>query len=107
MQGQVEVLNREIFDSLISKKIEQGGSITDFSRGVENNIKRKQYTLAGEYLHKMEKLYSQNEEYYLLRINYLASLGRGEDIKKLLAEIDDRHIFLTSRAKEVLAFWDN
>ena len=107
MQGQVEVLNRELFDSLISKKIEQGGSITDFSRGVENNIKRKQYTLAGEYLHKMKKLYSQNEEYYLLRINYLASLGRGEDIKKLLAEIDDRHIFLTSRAKEVLAFWDN
>ena len=107
MQGQVEVLNRELFDSLISKKIEQGGSITDYSRGVENNLKRKQYTKAGEYLHKMKELYSQNEEYYLLRLNYLASLGRGEDIKKLLVEIDDRHIFLTSRAKEVLAFWDN
>ena len=29
------------------------------------------------------------------------------ELRALLAEIDDRHIFLSSKAKEVLAFWDN
>ena len=107
MQGQVEVINRELFHTLMEKKIALGGSITDYTRSVENNLKRGQFTLAGETLRQMKGLYAQHEEYYLLRLQYLASLGRGEDIQALLAEIDDRHIFLSSKAKEVLAFWDN
>lgn len=107
MQGQVEVINRELFHTLMEKKIALGGNITDYTRSVENNLKRGQFTLAGETLRQMKGLYAQHEEYYLLRLQYLASLGRGEDIQALLAEIDDRHIFLSSKAKEVLAFWDN
>ena len=107
MQGQVEVINRELFHTLMEKKIALGGDITDYTRSVENNLRRGQFTLAGETLRQMKELYAQHEEYYLLRLQYLASLGRGEDIQALLAEIDDRHIFLSSKAKEVLAFWDN
>lgn len=107
MQGQVEVINRELFSTLIHKKIDLDGEITDYSRAVENELKRGQFTLAGAILQKMKPLYLENEEYYLLRLQYLASLGRGEDIKALLAEIDDRHIFLSTKAKEVLAFWGN
>lgn len=106
MQGQVEVINRELFCSLINKKIELGGALNDYIRSIENDLKRGQFTLAGATLDKMESEYSQNEEYYLLKLQYLASLGRGEEIKKLLTEIDDRHIFLSSKAKEVLAFWE-
>lgn len=106
MQGQVEVINRELFCSLINKKIELGGVLNDYIRSIENDLKRGQFTLAGATLDKMESEYSQNEEYYLLKLQYLASLGRGEEIKKLLTEIDDRHIFLSSKAKEVLAFWE-
>lgn len=107
MQGQVEVINRELFSSLIHKKIDLGGEINDYTRAVENELKRGQFTLAGAILQKMKPLYFENEEYYLLRLQYLASLGRGEDIKALLAEIDDRHIFLSTKTKEVLAFWGN
>lgn len=107
MQGQVEVINRELFHSLMQKKLANGGDINDYVRAVENDLKRGQYSKACETLHKMKKLYSQNEEYYLLRLQYLASLGRGEEIKELLNEIDDSHIFLTSKAKEALAFWEN
>lgn len=106
MQGQVEVINRELFCSLINKKIELGGALNDYIRSIENDLKRGQFTLASATLDKMESEYSQNEEYYLLKLQYLASLGRGEEIKKLLTEIDDRHIFLSSKAKEVLAFWE-
>jgi hypothetical protein len=55
----------------------------------------------------MKARYPQNEDYYLLRLQLLASMGRGEEIKKLLQEIDDQHMFLSSKAKEVLAFWEN
>ena len=107
MQGQVEVLNRELFSMLIKKKIAAGGSITDYVRSVENDLKRKNYTLASEFLRQMKAVYPNREEYYLLRLQYLAGLGRGEDIKKLLNEIAERHIFLSSKSKEVLAFWEN
>lgn len=107
MQGQVEVINRELFSSLIQKKIEIDGTIQDYICAVKNDLKRNQFTLAGVTLDKMKQLYSQNEEYYLLRLQYLASLGRGEEIKQLLDEIDEQQIFLSSKAKEVLAFWEN
>lgn len=107
MQGQVEVLNRELFSTLVQKKIAAGGTITDYMRAVENDLKRKNYTLASEYLKQMKQAYPKREEYYLLRLQYLASLGRGEDIKKLLNEIVESHIFLSSKFKEVLAFWEN
>ena len=107
MQGQVEVLNRELFSTLIQKKIAIDGTVTDYVRAIENDLKRKNYTSASEYLRKMKADYPKNEEYYLLRIQYLASLGRGEEIKKLLKEITESQIFLSSKTREVLAFWEN
>ncbi len=107
MQGQVEVLNRELFSNLMQKKMAlTTGSITDYQRMVANNLKRGNYTLASENLRQMKTLYADDEAYYLCRLDYLASLGRGEDIKLLLKEIDKRHIFLSSTAKGVLAFWE-
>ncbi len=108
MQGQVETLNRELFSSLMEKKLSLAtGSIADYQRVVENELKRKNYTRASENLRQMKKLYSDREEYYICRLDYLASLGRGEDIKLLLKEIDKKHIFLSSKTKEVLAFWES
>lgn len=108
MQGQVEVLNRELFSSLMEKKLAlTAGSITDFQWAVENELRRKNYTQASALLVQMQTLYPNSEEYYLSRLNYLASLGKGEDIKTLLKEIQKKHIYLSSAAKEVLAFWES
>lgn len=107
MQGQVEVLNRELFSTLMQKKMMLSPeSITDFKRVVENELKRKNYTLASESLRNMYSLYSDREEYYLCRLNYLASLGRGEDIKALIKEIYKKQVYLSSSTKEALAFWE-
>lgn len=107
MQGQVEMLNRELFSTLLQKKIAVGENITDYVRLIENELKRKNYTLADEYLRQMNTAYPKREEYYLLRVQYLAALGRGEDIRKLLTEIAENQIFLSSKSKEVLAFWEH
>ena len=108
MQGQVEVLNRELFSSLMEKKLAlTAGSITDFQWAVENELRRKNYTQAAALLVQMQTLYPNSEEYYLSRLNYLASLGKGEEIKALLKEIQTKHIYLSSATKEVLAFWES
>lgn len=107
MQGQVEVLNRELFATLMNRKMSlEQGSIRDFERVVENELRRKNYVQAAEKLNKMQELYGDREEYYLSRLRYLASLGRGEDIQLLRQEIEKKHIFLSSATKGVLAFWE-
>lgn len=107
MQGQVEVLNRELFSDLMGKKMAlKTGTITDFKRVIENELRRKNYTGASIHLKNMQELYSDNEVYYLCRLDYLASLGRGDDIKKLMDEVDKKHIFLSSSTREVMAFWE-
>ena len=107
MQGQVEVLNRELYSSLIQKKLALASpDIVDFKRAVENELKRKNYTEASITLKEMKRCFPDSEEYYLSRLDYLASLGRGDEIKALINEIYKRNIFLSSKTKEVLAFWE-
>jgi hypothetical protein len=65
-----------------------------------------QLAAASAWLTRMEKAYPDREESYLSRLNYLASLGKGEQIKALLGEMQSKHIYLSSAAKEVLAFWE-
>jgi len=106
MQGQVEVLNRELFSTLMQRKMTLDElSVFDFRHVVENELRRKHYTAASEALSRMKACYPDREEYYLSRLDYLASLGRGEDIRRLLQEIDQKHIYLSSATKGVLAFW--
>ena len=108
MQGQVEVLNRHLFSTLMQKKLQlTTGSVADFKHAVENELKQKNYTAASVLLRQMHTLYDDKEDYYLCRIDYLASLGRGEDIKALLKEIDKKHVYLSSTAKGALAFWED
>lgn len=107
MQGQVEVMNRELFSDLMEKKMAlETPSVTDFRRMVENDLRRKNYTSASAHLRQMQTLYPDEEIYYLCRLDYLASLGRGEDIKQLIREINKKHIYLSSATKGVLAFWE-
>ena len=107
MMGQVEVINRELFSTLMQKKLSKAPSVEDFSRAIENDLMRKEYSKACDNLAQMKKLYSDREEYYILKLKYLALNGKGYEIKKLIKDIENKEIFLTSKAKEVLAFWQN
>ncbi len=105
MQGQVEVMNRELFCQLISKKIAVDGDITDYSRLAENELKRKNYDFAGEVIDRMGKKWPEAEEYILLKIQYLAALGKGSEIQDFVKETENSQIYKSSKTKEALAFW--
>ena len=106
MQGQVEVMYRELLSNLLLEKIELYPEIKDFEYLITNEIVRGNHTFAGEALDRMGSMYSSEEEYYIQKINYLATLGRGQDIQKVLDEVQEKNVYLSSKAKEVLAFWE-
>lgn len=106
MQGQVEVLNRQLFSELMDQKLAQGGSVQDYSRLVTSELKRKHYSHAGAVLEQMATRFPEQEEYYLLKLQYLAAQNRGEEIHHLLTQIREKQIFLSAKGKEAIAFWD-
>ena len=106
MQGQVEQRNRSLYDTLIQKKIRQfNASLTDYIRDIENNMTLRNYTVAGMLLDRAEEIWPWNEEVLIARIQYLADLEQGDALQALLAELEEKHIYLSAKGKEVIAFW--
>ena len=107
MQGQLEIMNRELFARLIREKIDLVSTVADYGRLVENDLKRKDYEAAGEGLETMAEKWPDSERYIILKIQYFASLGKGDEIHAFIEEIKNKHIYLSGKTKEVLAFWAN
>lgn len=107
MQGQVEIMNRELYSQLMYKKIEMNGTIIDYARLAENELKRKCVHAAGELIGKMEEKWPSSEEYMHLNIQYLASLNKGKEIKEFISRMENSDVFISSKTKEVFSFWVN
>ena len=107
MQGQVEVLNRELFGKLIEKKIEKCPTLEDYVRMIKNAMKQKKYTWAEQALEQMAQQHPNCEAYYMLKLEYFAELQQGANIRLLIEEIEKNHVYMSADAKEVLAFWKN
>ncbi len=106
MQGQVERMNRNLFEKLIQQKIQlDQPQLTDYLRCIQNCLIMKNYASASVMLEHARRIWPRNEELLILKIQYLADLGRSEEIQKLLEEIDKSNIYLSAKAKEVVAFW--
>ena len=107
MQGQVEVMNRELFSQLMNKKIAISGNVTDYARLVENELKRSSFDKAEDILSKMSVHWPDSEEYILLQIQYYASFGKGPEIRAFIRQLEDNNMYISSKTKEALSFWAN
>ena len=105
MQGQVEVMNRDLFSKLINEKLELEDSLEDYCRLVKNELALKDPDCVKQALARMKRDWSQTEEYVLLNIEYLALMNKGNEIKRFIKKVNESPIFLSSQTKEVLAFW--
>ena len=105
MQGQVEVMNRTLFSKLVQEKLNIYENLEDYTRLAKNELKRKSLSRVEEILAKMKKEWPHSEEYVLLNVQYLTLMNRGKEIKAFINEINNSQIFLSSKTKEVLAFW--
>ena len=105
MQGQVEVMNRELFSQLMRKKIAMSGGIDDYARLAENDLRRNSFDAAGETIRIMGEKWPNSEEYILLQLQYLASQNQGKGIGDFVRQTENSHVYLSSKTKEALAFW--
>lgn len=106
MQGQVEQMNRNLFDTLIRNKIRLAPALlTDYLRCIQNDMALKNYTAASAMLENAGKIWPESEDLLILRIQYLADLQRAEDLQDLLRKLDEKAVYLSVKAKEVIAFW--
>ena len=105
MQGQVEAMNRALFAKLMKEKMERLETLEDYNRLIQNELKRKKLDRVKELLDQMKKEWPQSEEYILFNIQYLALMNRGREIKKFIKKVNNSPVFLSSKTKEVLAFW--
>ncbi len=105
MQGQVEVMNRNLFNELMKKKLAQKETAEDYIELIKNYLELKLYSEAGAAISRLEALSPDEEEIILLKLEYYAAQGRGEDIKKLLFELEKNNVYLSARVKEAVAFW--
>jgi len=105
MQGQVEVMNRELFASLMQKKLAQSPSAENYSRLITNELRRGNLHTVGDLLTQMEKQWPTAEQYWLLKLAYLAERKNGDGIRTLIDEIENKNVYMTGTLKEALAFW--
>jgi hypothetical protein len=108
MQGQVEVMNRELFSQLTREKIAIEEALEDYSRLVKNELKRKNYDDAKDLLGEMDAKWPHSEEFVLMNVQYLAAMNKGREIHEFINEIISKgQIYLSTKTKEALAFWMN
>lgn len=105
MQGQVETMNRLLFSELLNKKLKEKKSAPDYIRLIKNALKLKNFTDAKDAIDAFSEFLPDSEDLILLKLEYFASLGRGEDIKKLLHETKEKNLYLSRTTKEAIAFW--
>jgi len=105
MQGQVEIMNRNLFAELASRKVAVNAEQEDYIRLVNNYLKLKNYTQAGALLDKMEKLYPESEKVLLLRIEYYASQGMGRELAEEIKKAEKSRRYLSAKTKEAIVFW--
>ncbi len=107
MQGQVETMNRKLYNDLVRKKLAMKKDVSDYLRLAENLLALKEYQEAKKIIDKLESLIPDSEELILLKIDYFSLLGKGADIKMLLRETEEKRIYFSRKAKEAIAFWQN
>lgn len=106
MQGQVERMNRNLFDTLIHKKIKlDSPHIADYIRCTKNCMALGNYTEANAMLESAREFWPRSEDLLLLKIQYLADLQRADEIQALLDELEANSAYLSDKAKEAIAFW--
>lgn len=58
-----------------------------------------------EVLNMIDEKWHRREEFWLLKIQYLAEQKRGSELHESLRQMKEEHIYLSSKSKEALAFW--
>ena len=71
----------------------------------QNLMKTGDYVQAEEMLGLMDQKWHRKEEFWILKIRYLAERKKGAELQQCLRQMKEEQIYLSSKSKEALAFW--
>lgn len=105
LSGQVEIMNRNLYSQLISKKLKMKENLEDYISYFENEFSLGNYGKAGSILEQADEKYGDFDEMILLKLKYYSQLKQSDKIKTLISEVQSKKMFVSRQVKEAFAFW--
>ena len=105
LEKQVEHMQRNQYTQLLQKKIKTDMNFHSCLCLADNLMKLKDYSGVQQILDVIDKKWHRREEYWVRKIQLFAEQKNGRAIQAALKQMKEEHIYLSSKSKEVLAFW--
>ena len=105
LEAQMEREQRERYIRLLRQKLKVKTTLSTCVRLFQNLMKTGDYVQAEEILGLMDQKWHQKEEFWILKIRYLAERKKGAELQQCLRQMKEEQIYLSSKSKEALAFW--
>ena len=105
LEKQVEHMQRNQYTQLLQKKIKTDMNFHSCLCLADNLMKLKDYSEAQQILDVIDKKWHRREEYWVRKIQLFAEQKNGRAIQAALKQMKEELFYLSSKSKEVLAFW--
>ena len=105
LEAQMEREQRDRYIRLLRQKLKVKTTLSTCVRLFQNLMKTGDYVQAEEILGLMDQKWHRKEEFWILKIRYLAERKKGAELQQCLRQMKEEQIYLSSKSKEVLAFW--
>lgn len=105
LEAQMEREQRERYIRLLRQKLKVKTTLSTCVRLFQNLMKTGDYVQAKEILGLMDQKWHWKEEFWILKIRYLAERKKGAELQQCLRQMKEEQIYLSSKSKEALAFW--
>ena len=105
LEAQMEREQRERYIRLLRQKLKVKTTLSTCVRLFQNLMKTGDYVQAEEILGLMDQKWHRKEEFWILKIRYLAERKKGAELQQCLRQLKEEQIYLSSKSKEALAFW--
>lgn len=105
LEAQMEREQRKRYIRLLRQKLKVKTTLSTCVRLFQNLMKTGDYVQAEEILGLMDQKWHGKEEFWILKIRYLAERKKGAELQQCLRQMKEEQIYLSSKSKEVLAFW--
>ncbi|MBF7076109.1 hypothetical protein [Streptococcus sp. HF-100] len=103
----LEKLLRTDYSNLLEKKIQQKEELSDYLNFIKNELLLKHYDRVKDYLDLISQKWTQQEDIYMLYLQYYYETKQGERIKELVKAIKEDSNYISKENREQLAFWQS
>ena len=99
LEAQMEREQRERYIRLLRQKLKVKTTLSTCVRLFQNLMKTGDYIQAEEILGLMDQKWHRKEEFWILKIRYLAERKKGAELQQCLRQMKEEQIYLSSKSK--------